>query len=334
MKQRTLGIADVPNLYAWQRLPERVEKIPRKMSQPPVITVVMPVYNTERYLALAIRSILDQTFGDFEFLIYDDESTDRSRDIVKEFAATDSRIRLIESPHVGYVALLKRGVEEARASLIARMDSDDISQPTRFEKQLAHLRANPRCLAVGGGALIIDPDGLPIMPLADVQTAHAEIESNLLHRKGIPMLHPSVTMRRDAVLSVGNYRLDRHPSEDMDLFLRLAEVGELANLPDTLIHYRRHPNSVCGKHGDKQIMVMNEIVAEAHARRGLVAPASLTQVVASEPPSLAQLHKMWAWKALKSGYVQTARRHALKLLRLRPLSPVSWRLVYCAMRGH
>jgi glycosyltransferase involved in cell wall biosynthesis len=303
------------------------------MPDTPLISVVMPVYNTARYLHSAMRSILDQTFRDFEFLVYDDASTDGSRQIAEQFAAQDPRVRVIASEKVGYVPLLRRGVEEARGEFVARMDSDDIALPTRFEKQVAFLREHPEVVALGTRVLQIDPDDYPICELSDTRFTHDEIEQDLLHRRGIALLHPSMMMRREAVLRVGNYRLEMHPSEDIDLFLRLAEIGKLANLPEVLLKYRRHPGSVCGTHGDKQVQVMNEIVAQAHARRGKVAPPELTQVKPPPPPTFDQLHQLWAWQALRSGYLTTARRHAVKHLRMRPFSKMSWKLIYCVLRG-
>src|SRR4051812_2181746 len=108
----------------------------------------MPVYNTSRYLREAIDSILSQTFKDFEFVILDDGSTDDSPAIVREYASRDSRVRFVPLEHCGYVNVLRRGLEEAHGEFLARMDSDDISLPTRFETQIKYLRENPDCVAV------------------------------------------------------------------------------------------------------------------------------------------------------------------------------------------
>lgn len=103
----------------------------------------MSVYNGERFLADAIRSILAQSFGDFEFLILDDGSTDSSRSIIAGFAASDSRIRPIIRENRGLIASLNQLLEEARAPLIARMDADDISHPERFSRQISFLAGHP-----------------------------------------------------------------------------------------------------------------------------------------------------------------------------------------------
>src|SRR5690606_25345296 len=110
----------------------------------PVISVVMPVYNSERYLAEAIESILNQTFADFEFLIFDDGSTDRSPEIIREYARKDARIIPQFSPiNRGYVVHLNEGIRRSRGRYIARMDSDDVALSTRLELQAKFLSKNP-----------------------------------------------------------------------------------------------------------------------------------------------------------------------------------------------
>src|SRR4051812_10668575 len=109
------------------------------MDAHPLISVVMPVYNCQRYLASAIGSILTQSYADFEFVIVDDGSTDRSREIIEGFAKKDSRVKLISRPNTGIVGALNDGVAAARGKYIARMDADDISMPERFQKQLDYM---------------------------------------------------------------------------------------------------------------------------------------------------------------------------------------------------
>src|SRR6478609_1964644 len=106
----------------------------------PVVSVLMPVYNAQRYLTAAVESIRGQTFRDFEFIIVDDGSTDRSGEILRKFAAEDPRIKLISRPNTGYVVALNEALSCARGEFVARMDADDISLPARFERQVAHLR--------------------------------------------------------------------------------------------------------------------------------------------------------------------------------------------------
>jgi hypothetical protein len=138
-------------------------------------------------------------------------------------------------------------------------------------------------------------------------------------------------MRAEAVKKVGGYRDQFDNSEDLDLFLRLAEVGRLANLPEALVKYRRHPQSVNHLKFENQWKLKKVIVAEAYERRRMVMPADWT-FNKWRPKETEQLRD-WAWAALKIGNVGVARKHARELVKKRPLSVESWRVMYCAMRG-
>src|SRR5205823_1122823 len=183
------------------------------------------------FLAPAIESILNQTFTDFEFIILDDGSSDSSVHIIQEFAENDDRIRFFPLEHRGYVSLLRRGLNHCRGEFIARMDSDDVSEPERFAKQIAYLHEHPDTVALGTRVVLIDPYGSRVEKPSH-KLAHAEIEAELLNGVGWAIVHPTVMMRRDVLMKVGGYREDLMVSEDLDLFLRLAEVGKLENLPD------------------------------------------------------------------------------------------------------
>ena len=135
---------------------------PDPVQKAPMISVCMPVYNAAKYLDKAIRSILNQSFEDFEFLMADDGSTDGSARILERYAARDPRIRLIRRPHKGLAPTLQELVEEARGEFIARMDGDDIALPERFQKQVEYLLANPDCVLVGSRVWEADSDGDPV----------------------------------------------------------------------------------------------------------------------------------------------------------------------------
>src|SRR5688572_6579554 len=168
----------------------------------PTISVLMPVYNTERYLREAMESVLAQTFTDYEFIILDDGSTDRSVNIIRQFAERDERIRFFPLEHLGYVNLLRRGLSQCRGEFIARMDSDDVCMPDRFEKQINFMRANPDVVACGSRITVVDPFGSPL-DNPQHKLAHKEIEAELLLGVGWAMVHPVVMMRREAVMKVG-----------------------------------------------------------------------------------------------------------------------------------
>jgi len=302
------------------------------MSKPPMISVCMPVYNAEPYIAEATNSILAQTYEDFEFIIVNDGSKDRSLEILAKIARKDSRIRLISRPNTGYAKALNEAMDAATGKYFARMDADDISLPTRFEKQVAYLESHPECVVVGSRILTIDPFGSPLYE-PDHKLTHEEIEAQLLNGVGWSIVHPVAMARRDLVEKLGRYRTELEPSEDLDLFLRLAEHGRIANLPDVLLHYRQHATSVNHTRYAEQNRNKLRIITEAYARRGQELPLGWKPPVRDILPVEKEIN-MWGWMALKKGNLHAARKHAVALLKMCPFSPASWRLAYCAFRGH
>lgn len=302
------------------------------MPDAPAISVLMTVYNSRTYVAEAAESILAQTFRDFELLIIDDGSTDDSLSILKSLADKDSRIRLVSRPNTGLARALNEAIDLAKGEFLARMDADDIAMPDRFEKQIAYLRSHPNCVAVGSRAMNIDPYGMTLLP-RDVKLTHEEIDAELMQGKGGAMIHPSVMMRRDAVIAAGKYRHEYNTLEDLDLFLRLAERGELANLADTLLNYRQHLQSIVRTKQDEQNSKRRKLMEETYTRRGRGKPDESTYNRPVPTRGVAQLRE-WAWFALKNGKLPIARKHARAALKMSPLSMDSWRLMYCSLRGH
>ena len=306
------------------------------MSQPPThvpaVSVVMTVYNTARFVAEAVDSVLAQTFRDFEFVVVDDGSTDGSLSILRDRERRDARIRLISRPNTGIVRAANEGMELARGHYIARMDSDDVCLPRRFEAQVAYLDAHPQCVLVGSRVTVVDPYGSPVFESGQKLT-HEEIDAELLGSGGgWAIVQPSAMMRAEAVRRVGGYRGRHNVSEDQDMFLRLAEVGRVANLPEPLLLYRRHYKSVMHTQWRQREEVKERIVREAYARRGLVMPADW-KFDDWKPAPLAEQSRSWGWAALKRGNLSVARRHALHAVRTAPLSGEAWRLAFCALRG-
>ncbi|MFN3500447.1 MAG: glycosyltransferase family 2 protein, partial [Pannonibacter indicus] len=173
------------------------------MSQTPAISAVLPVYNGEAYVREAVESILAQTFTDFELIIINDGSTDGSGAILRELAARDPRIVLVERANGGLVSALNEGIERAQAGLIARMDADDVAMPKRFALQHARMEAEPELGVLGSFIRIMDKAGRTIR-LGDYPVSVAEAARFMEH--GCPVAHPTVMMRREAVLKAGGYR--------------------------------------------------------------------------------------------------------------------------------
>lgn len=296
----------------------------------PVVSVLMPVYNAERYVGEAVRSILEQTFSDFEFIVIDDGSTDRSGEQLAELAAGDSRMRLVRRPNTGYLRALNEGLAYCSGEFVARMDADDVSLPERFERQIDYLRAHPDCLAVGCGMLRIDADGDPICA-EPMPTAHEEIVARLL--KGLGALpHPGAMIRREAIVAAGGYREAYYGAEDHDLWLRLADRGQLANLPEPLVKCRIHPENFTFVNEDRTRQVLAASVADAYRRRGQPCPEP---PLAELSPPLVGIDRSRAWtrSAIYAGHYRTARKHALAIWKRSLGCWDSWVLLAHALLG-
>jgi glycosyltransferase involved in cell wall biosynthesis len=213
-----------------------------KISQDPKITVIMPVYNGEKYLKEAIESILLQTFIDFEFLIIDDGSNDKSSKIIEVYAKTDPRIRFLSnSSNLGLINTLNKGIVEAKANYIARMDADDIALPNRFEKQIQFLHKNSEISVLGTNMILINENSdfvrkisLPSEPLL--------IKWSLYFF--CPLAHPTIMCRRSMLLEIAGYNHDFKYTEDYELWLRASEKYKFYNLSEALLYYRSHSSSV------------------------------------------------------------------------------------------
>ncbi|HEY8748521.1 MAG TPA: glycosyltransferase [Tepidisphaeraceae bacterium] len=304
------------------------------MSTQPAVSVAIPLYNAAPYVAQSIRSVLQQTFTDFELIVVDDGSTDGSADIVERVAAGDSRLRLIRQANVGVSAASNRATELARGEFLARVDADDICLPERLEKQVAYLRANPDCVAVGSRVMFIDDQGDPLFEMPGIAFTHEEIDRGLLAVEWT-ILQPATMFRTQALRTVGGYRTDLHIHEDHDLFLKLAEIGKLANVPEVLFQYRQRANSAVTTYASKHVDSFRSVFQDAWKRRGLEGKRELPTIAPhpDEATRLLKQHRLWGWKSLEAKNLKSARKYAWAALRLAPFSSDSWNLMYCALRG-
>lgn len=204
----------------------------------PDISVVMAVYNEEKYIKGAIDSILSQSLVNFELIIVDDGSSDSTISIIKKFK--DSRIKLFCINHGGLPSALNFGINEASAEYIARMDGDDVAKKSRLEGHFQYLNNNKNVVAVGGAVQVIDKDGNFLynqkMPLTD-----AELRLKL---PNIQMFHSAITFRKSSFFKCGGYDKNLQTAQDKLLFNKMATLGELANIKDRVINYRIHPNAI------------------------------------------------------------------------------------------
>jgi glycosyltransferase involved in cell wall biosynthesis len=295
----------------------------------PHVSVLLPVFNAARYVHAAVSSVLAQTYRNFELIVLDDGSSDASFAILQSLAKSDSRIRLVSRANKGLVATLNEMLALARGELICRMDADDICRPSRIELQVNYLAGHPECVAVGSRSLFIDPEGLPIFEVIDKYT-HEKIDRALMTPQ-IGILHPALMARRSTLIAIGGYRAEFPHAEDLDLLLRLAEIGRLANLSEVLLEYRVHLSSVSHSNITAQSTAARNAVREACLRRGLLWDPDRHAALAV-PETLGELHRKWAWWALGAGNRATARKHAFRALRAEPRNRASWHLMACALR--
>jgi glycosyltransferase involved in cell wall biosynthesis len=209
----------------------------------PDVTVLMAVYNGERHVRHAIESILSQTHRDFEFVIVDDGSTDRTAELVSSYR--DSRVRLVTmNRNVGLSTALNEGLRLAQAPLVARQDVDDLSEPERLARQLAAMAARPDLALLGTQGVDIDEDGVP------TGTVRRCTEPGSIRWFSIfdnPFIHTSVMFRTDVARALGGFDPAYDPFlQDYDLWCRMMETHAVANLPDTLVRYRVSDTSIIG----------------------------------------------------------------------------------------
>lgn len=206
------------------------------MMKVPKVSVLMPVYNSEDYLREAIDSILNQTFTDFEFIIIDDSSSDHSREIVESYS--DPRMRFyVNEQNMGVAATLNRGLELATGEYIARMDSDDISFPERFEKQVKFLDANLNIAVLGTSVVkfgeVMQPS--PMIYCSNHKKAKAEMVFNST------LAHPTVMIRK-SILDNNQLKYEEKYNglEDFVLWWRISKLADVVSLPEVLLKYRIH----------------------------------------------------------------------------------------------
>lgn len=196
----------------------------------PSVTVLMSVYNAEDVLRDSVQSILEQTFADFEFLIVDDGSVDKTPSLLQELAKTDKRIRIISQYNTGLTIALNNGIKQARGKYIARQDADDISLPDRLERQYKVLGNNPHIALLGGNSLDFFPDG------KSKEWGYHDLASlSKVVFKQTPFPHSTVMMRTSICREHGGYDPDFVTSQDAEFWMRIAKRYPIAMLEEVVI---------------------------------------------------------------------------------------------------
>lgn len=234
------------------------------MTTSPAISVLMPAYNAGVHLADAIRSVLDQSFTDFELIIINDGSSDNTVAVLSQFSS-ESRLRIIHNErNLGLIATLHRGLAECRAPLIARMDADDICDPRRFERQATLLRDRPDIDIVGGAIRFFGNVSHP--NVFQFPITHETIHPAMLFF--CSLAHPTLMFRRELVeRDLFRYDDEFRHAEDYHLWSRLLLQVRAANLPELVLHYRLHKTQVSSGRGDQQyeasLRVRRKMLGEA-----------------------------------------------------------------------
>lgn len=238
------------------------------------VSVVMAVYNGERFLAESVESVLNQTMPELELIAVDDGSTDSSRQILAGYARNDRRVTVIHQDHAGVPAAANHGVRQAKYGLIARTDSDDRMLPQRLERQVAFLRENPEAHLVCGNCYFINASGRRIGTSCcsvDVERGRRELRPSLF----LELTQSTVLMKKDALIEIGGYREDFQFGEDRDLWGRFATGGyTMMCQSECLVEYRLHDGAMTMKRAALQYELCSYI--DENVKRRLLGQAELT----------------------------------------------------------
>lgn len=201
----------------------------------PKVSIILPVYNGAKWIEKSVQSALKQSFRDFELLIINDCSVDKSEEVILELAKKDFRIIYIKNSfNLGLAKTLNAAIAKAKGEYIARLDQDDEwLDEQKLEKQLEFFSKNPDYVLLGTGAVVVDENGLKITRYLMPQSDH-EIRNKILRMNCF--IHTSVMFRKSSVEKLGGYRPEKM-SEDHDMWLRLGRVGKFANLPEYSVQY-------------------------------------------------------------------------------------------------
>jgi glycosyltransferase involved in cell wall biosynthesis len=214
----------------------------------------MPVWNGEKFLAEAVNSVLAQTFADFELLVIDDGSTDRTPDILR--ACRDSRLRVLRLDHAGIVVALNHGLAEARAEWIARLDADDLCEPQRLERQWQAVSSHLGVVLCHTSVTLFG-DGSAAAGSARLPRSRSFTALRLCSH--CPIVHSTVLFKKTVALAAGGYLPEERHAEDFSLWGRIIEQGEFLGLPEKLVRFRLHGQSVSRQNLDAQQALARQI---------------------------------------------------------------------------
>ncbi len=213
----------------------------------PLVSIVIPAYNASAFLKNALSSCVEQTYSNIEIILVDDGSTDNTREIVNEFIDLKNFRYIKNEQNAGLIFTLNRGIDQAQGQFIARMDADDISLPTRIEKQVKVLLENPTIDVVGSDVILIDENNQKHGKPRDLIQGNEEIEWSII--TSCPLHHPTVMFKRKF-----QYLKEEKHVEDLGLWSRILLSGKnITVLKEPLLLYRKHSNSITSKHATTQM---------------------------------------------------------------------------------
>lgn len=300
------------------------------MSVNPTVSVLMPVYNAQQYVAEAVESILAQTFKDFEFIIIDDGSTDASLKILEAYAAKDERIRLTSRKNQGLTPTLNEMLSKANGEFIAIIENDDVALSERLARQVEFLQGEPDVVCVSGAHELIDEKGRLLTRL-EIPEHNDQIQQLALAGHG-SICHPGAMIRRVSLIQIGGYNETMRMAHDLDLWLRLGEVGALANLKDTMVKYRLRTDSISGQNPTQQRREAQEACEQAWRRRGIEGRFEATEPwrPGTDRPSRHRFMLQYGWWAFNSNQRKTAIIYGTRAIAALPFAVGGWKLLACA----
>lgn len=253
-----------------------------------LVSVILPVRNAENFLEEALNSVIGQTYQNIEIIAVDDTSTDKTAEILKKYQGKDTRIKVVTNKEqLGVAKSLNVAIKNSSGVYLARMDADDLMQPTRLEKQINYLKKNPLTIALGTWVYEIDEKG-NLLGKRTLPSKHKDIYQMMYYAMGLQ--HPTIMFNRKLVPKNFNWYQDIKYAEDLDLLFRLCRSGKLANLGEFLMFYRIHKDNLSLKRTKATFFAAQKIRQDAvkfyHYKPSLITSISnfLANIIVSVLP--------------------------------------------------
>jgi glycosyltransferase involved in cell wall biosynthesis len=300
------------------------------MISSPKITVSLSAYNNEKFIGKTIQSILSQTFTDFEFIIVNDGSRDGTLKILQAFAHQDPRIVLINRENKGIVKSKNEILSLTKGEYIANIDGDDIALPDRLRIQSEYLDNHPDVVCVGSDVELIDEKDRFLT--VNHYKKGAEISLDIIQGH-VQISNPASMVRTSALRQIGGHHEEYTYADDLDVWLRLDEIGKLDNIPIPLTKYRIHSNSASEKFILKQKESAQKACEDAWKRRGIQGKftSDFKWRADGSRESKLEFTLKYGWLAWRNLQYSTATIYGVKALKISLLSKEAWKLLLCGL---